>query len=315
MGPKEALQAVTGGFSERTQVSTAKLVTLVAVGPGAGGTRGVKRAGTASANSYTPRSGASASPGLGEGTLSPLVPKAEAEMVSRPDWGFARAELGTTTEGFCSPKSLPAQKGSSKSKLQVLCLENLTRNTQNPVEEGSAAAKGEAAGLGSWRSCCSCSRKQQFPLEKASKTKSQAQARVWQGIWLLLAQPSFGSKPQANCLSLQQRVAQQKGLLLQHLQPPATPCTGAFSRAWTGLASSAERRASRHSLQPRATELLYCRLHAHTQANKSASWQSSGTKQSCQVPEHPAHPRDPSCVTSAPTRHFWGSQFGLGQSL
>lgn len=40
------------------------------------------------------------------------------------------------------PKPLPAQQGSSKSKPQGFCLENLTRKTQNPVQEGDAAAKG-----------------------------------------------------------------------------------------------------------------------------------------------------------------------------
>lgn len=38
MGPKEALQAVTGGLSKGTQVSTARLVTLMAMEPGTGGT-------------------------------------------------------------------------------------------------------------------------------------------------------------------------------------------------------------------------------------------------------------------------------------
>lgn len=35
-----------------------------------------------------------------EGTS--LSAKAEVKVVSGPDWGFARAELGTTMEGFCS---------------------------------------------------------------------------------------------------------------------------------------------------------------------------------------------------------------------
>lgn len=93
MGPKEAVQAVAGGLSEGTQVSTAKLATPVAVRPGAGGTRGESGewTDTASAKRYHPHLGASASPQAGRG-------KGRASVL----WGSARAELGTTTEGFCS---------------------------------------------------------------------------------------------------------------------------------------------------------------------------------------------------------------------
>lgn len=72
--------------------------------------------------------------------------------------------------------------------------------------------------------------------------------------------PALGQSHKSTAF-LCSRVAQQKGLLLQHLQPPATPCMGAFSR--DGLAHRAEQQASLH---PRAFELLYCRLHEHTQA-------------------------------------------------
>ena len=104
MGPTEALQAVTGGLSEGTQVSTAKPVTLVAVRPGVGGTRGEseERTDTASAKGYHPRSGTSASPRGWEREGPSLGAKAEVKVITGPDWGFARAELGTTTEEFCS---------------------------------------------------------------------------------------------------------------------------------------------------------------------------------------------------------------------
>lgn len=115
-------------------------------------------------------------------------------------------------------------------------MENLTRKTQNPVQEGGAAAKGGAAGLGSSRNCW----KREFPREKASKTKSQAEA---QGLAGGLAP----SRVKAKCL------------FLQHLQPPGPP--------WV-LLSGWELRSSERSRHSHIQEPLSCRLHVHTQARK-----------------------------------------------
>jgi len=83
--PKREVQAVTGGLGKGTPVSTARPVALVAVRPGRGGTRG-------ESDAWTQPQPPAPGPSLG----------AKVEVVSRLDWGFARAKLGTTREGFCS---------------------------------------------------------------------------------------------------------------------------------------------------------------------------------------------------------------------
>lgn len=123
-------------------MSTAKLV--VAAGPGTGGTE-LRWGHTASA---------SRDPPIWE-PLSPQAGQAEVEVVFGPGWTFARAEVATNTGVLlpADPNHCQPSRAQSKSKPRGFCLENLTRKTQNPVQEGGAAAKGGAAGLGSSRNC------------------------------------------------------------------------------------------------------------------------------------------------------------------
>lgn len=84
-------------------------------------------------------------------------------------WAPARGVLFQGDPNLCQPSRAQVRA----SHKENFCLENLTRKTQNPVQEGGAAAKGGAAGLGSSRNCW----KREFPRKKASKPKSQAEAQ------------------------------------------------------------------------------------------------------------------------------------------
>lgn len=119
-------------------------------------------------------------------------------MVSGPDWGSARAKLGTTREGCCSqrdPDGCLPRRAPVKASHNSQPYSNLTSSTQDPAEEEGAAAQGTQQPRR--LELLLFSRKQEFPSEKASKTKSQAEAQGMAGIWLLPVWPSCGSKPPA----------------------------------------------------------------------------------------------------------------------
>lgn len=82
-----------------------------------------------------------------------------------------------------------------------------------------------------------------------------------------------------------------------------------------GMAWPAAQRASRHSLHPRAFELLYCRLCVHTQANNQPAGSLAAPSNSARCPSAQLTPGTPHCIASASTRHLRGSQFWPGQSL
>lgn len=85
-------------------------------------------------------------------------------------------KLGTTGKGSAlrAAQIAACPRGSSEEQATSSLLEEFNKEDTNPSR--GRQCRGKQQGLGSLRSCCSYTRKGEFPLEKASKTKSQAEA-------------------------------------------------------------------------------------------------------------------------------------------
>lgn len=106
--------------------------------------------------------------------------------------------------------------------------------------------------------------------------------------------------------SPQQHVVKQKGLVAQHLQPLATPCTGVLCRA-------AREQAQRACTQEPPGCCTVDGGHAHKQNNQLVgSRVALSNAPGC--PRTQLCPGTPRCTASTSPSHLRGSRFGLGQS-
>lgn len=122
------------------------------------------------------------------------------EVVRGPHWGFARAELGTSAEQFCSqgdPKHSLPRRAQVRASHKYFAWEIQLEVHKTQQRKAVQLRRGKQVS-GSSRSCRSCARKREFQFKIIfHRGKARQKLRVWQGVWLLSAQPSVGSKPQA----------------------------------------------------------------------------------------------------------------------
>lgn len=160
-------------------------------------------------------------------------------------------------------------------------MENLTRKTQNPVQEGGAAAKEGSS--------------QPWLFQELLETR-------------VSTRKSFQDKKPGRSSGFGRGFGSFQG---QSHEPSAFFCSTSSPQPSLGVAfrvGTAEQRAEQAQPHPGASQLQVTRAHT---SKEGASWQPGSTQHTWQGSECPAGPRDPSlCLFPTRQGHFW-----LGQSL